>query len=75
MKAIQTKTIPATHTKPTRLKATCGKTTLTISAGKLDDLSEIHPGKNGTEDAGKEWLAPFVSGGLESGDFVHVFTK
>jgi hypothetical protein len=67
-----------------------------VSAGRLDDLSEIYPGKNrheiiarllcertaaeqsklhGTEDAGKEWRAPFVSGGLENGDFVHVFTN
>lgn len=88
MQAIVTKIIPATNTKPTRIKATCARGSVTIccdssseTAHRVVALKLV--GKFLTEDAEEygtppkenPWGKPFVSGCLPSGNYAHVFTS
>lgn len=89
MQAIATKVIPATNTRPTRIKAECARGSFIIpypdtvtgeaahrfAAEYLCGTFAAADRKHyGTPDAGKNWLAPFVTGQVKSGDYVHVFT-
>lgn len=87
--AIQTRVIPATNTKPTRIKATCERGSLTLSWDSLDGnrVEEKHhevakklAQKFVTEDEkewGKghsSWDYPLVTGALKD-SYVHVFVN
>lgn len=89
MQAIITKVIPATTHKPTRIKATCARGSLTIS--------RHHPRFDNTADYGRHIIAakmlcekfvkedyerhggnscfslPFATGGFPDGSHAHVF--
>jgi hypothetical protein len=86
MQSIQTKYLPATATKPSRIKATCDRGSITI--GYPHDLSgdAVHVAaadalvaKFVKEDAKKygahdnPWSLPRVCGGLPDGSLAHVF--
>jgi hypothetical protein len=90
MQAIETKYIPATNSKGTRLKAFCCRGSITVTVESLSgsltederhayvarllahkfavqDLKEY-----GSPIESNPWMRPFVSGGLKSGQTVHV---
>lgn len=86
MQAIITTIIPATKTKPTRIKAVCKRGKLVMSINSLPDIptgtNTIHRqiaqklcDKFRKEDHPQDytWHAPFVTGQLPNGDYVHVF--
>lgn len=91
MQAILTKVLPCTHTKGTRIKATCARGSITLQNHSqfslcddrshrivveklIEKFNKEDEKKYGAKPApGKEWNAPFVSGQLANGDFVHVF--
>lgn len=90
MQAIITKVLPATNTKPTRIKAICARGSITISYPDADNQEEAHvraahalATKFAVEDAAhygtttihSTWLAPRVCGQMVRGDYCHVFTK
>ena len=90
MQAITTKIIPATNTKPTRIKAECARGSVTISTDSIDyngqesmhhiaarHLTDIFCNQDApsTPIDKNPWNAPFVTGQIKSGDYVHVFTK
>lgn len=87
MQAITTKVIPATNTRPTRIKAECERGSLTVSG---DDTTEAGHrlaaralcgrfanadlAQYGSPVASNPWLRPFATGQTKRGDYVHVFT-
>lgn len=90
MQAIVTKYLPATNTKPSRIKAQCERGSITISFDCNLGVEDTHTaaakalvGKFVAEDAKKygshpkenPWNRPFVSGCLPSGNYAHVFTS
>lgn len=90
MQAIVTKYLPATNTKPSRIKAQCERGSITISFDCELGVDDTHKcaakalvGKFVTEDAkqygtkpaANPWNKPFVTGCLPSGNYAHVFTS
>lgn len=90
MQAIVTKYLPATNTKPSRIKATCARGSLTVSMSYETGIDGEHDmaaralcrkfavedkAKYGTEPLKNPWMKPFVSGCLPSGNYAHVFTS
>lgn len=88
MQAIQTKYIPATNYKGSRVKAWCARGSITISYPHDLSGDDVHVAaaqalvvkfaaedvkKYGKPDAGANWLKPRSCGQLKSGDYVHVF--
>lgn len=79
--AIHTKYLPASNTRPARIKATCGRGSLTLPIRQADtahiDTARALCDKFCKQDGrteGNPWNDPFVSGGLPDGSMVHVFT-
>lgn len=90
MQAIQTKLIPATNTKPTRVKASCDRGSIVISYPHELSGKEIHVyvatqlvekfltedrKEYGTPSDRNPWLRRRVVGQLKDGSFVHVFCR
>ncbi len=88
MQAIVTKIIPATNTKPTRIKATCARGSATICCDSSSETAHRVAvlklvGNFLTEDAKQygskpetnPWARDFVTGCLPSGNYCHVFTN
>lgn len=91
MQAIHTKVLPATNTKPTRIKAKCCRGSLTVaySGSAIFSSTEAHASvalslciKFADEDKARGipvdenlWLRGFVSGGLPDGSHAHVFVS
>jgi len=90
MQAIQTRYLPCTNNKPTRIKAWCERGSITVSNSEILSGEEAHrfavaklvrkfadedAKEYGSKDSENPWLRPFVTGGLPGGDFCHVFTK
>ncbi len=90
MQAIITKVLPATNTKPTRIKAICARGSMTISYPDAQTTEEAHvmavnalvsrfaredEKEYGTPREKNSWLAHRVCGQMVSGDYCHVFTK
>lgn len=88
MQAIYTKILPATNTKPTRIKASCSRGSLVVSydglegnmgqkhrqaAQRLIQKFLIEDEKRGIIPELNSWGKPIVTGGLENNDFVHCF--
>lgn len=88
--AIVTKYLPATNTKPSRIKAQCERGSLTVSMsyeGGIDfehvNAAKALCAKFVSEDVAKygshpktnPWGRPFVTGCLPSGNYAHVFTS
>lgn len=89
MQAILTRVIPATNTKPTRIKAICARGSLTMAYDGPhqlgSDLAHAEVARAlcsrfAVEDMAQygpksksAWDAPFVTGCLKNGDFAHVF--
>jgi len=89
MQAIQTKILPWTNTKPTRIKAFCTRGSITLSIPvEVDghDAAHIYGAqklcekfaaedveKFGNPQAGNSWNKNFVTGSLPNGDYAHVF--
>ena len=87
VQAITTRVIPATNTKPTRIKAECARGSIIISdfsgvgdaahryAARIlcESFEAADTKEYGIPNAGKTWLKPFISGVVKSGDYVHVF--
>lgn len=73
MQAIETKYIPVTNTKPSRIKAICDAGTLVVSWDYGLSIEENH------QSAAQElinklgWNKEFISGQLKSGNYAHVF--
>lgn len=90
MQAILSKIIPATNCKPTRIKASCARGSIIVSAdnlpGRTDDNHAIVAAKlvakfcaedlknYGTPIATNPWNRPLVTGQLPNGDYAHVLT-
>jgi hypothetical protein len=79
MKAIHTKTLPATNTKPSRIKALAeGVPSRTYSCDYLENLAGLD-NLNTHERAAhcfalsRNWSPTLVSGGLPNGDWCHCF--
>ena len=91
MQAIQTKVLPATNTKPTRIKAWCQRGSIILSIEELGsgrlDISHILAAerlcrKFLEEDFVKygahsdnPWIKPIQTGTLPNGDLAHVFIE
>lgn len=81
MQAIQTKFYGATNTRGTRMKATAGAGTLTLSYDYGLSLEENHKGAAKALCAKLGWVSipagkgytDFVSGCLPDGSYAHVF--
>jgi hypothetical protein len=88
MQAIQTKYIPATNHKPSRIKAWCERGSITVSYDyELGDEGAAQVAVNalvsrfaeqdrknyGTPVEGNPWLRPMACGGLPSGGYAFVF--
>jgi hypothetical protein len=84
MKAILTKYIGPTNTKPARIKASaegCGSETYTVD--ELEEGLEKQKRPNNTQElhalaaraytADRGWPGPLTSGGLPNGDWAHCF--
>jgi hypothetical protein len=73
MQAIKTKIIPATNTKPTRIKATsCGGISVTLSTSNIEGDQHIAAVRALCEKL--KWKGKMVMGGLtKDGDCVAVF--
>jgi len=73
--AITTKSIPATNTKPARIKAKCCGGSITISRHVCDNYEEAEKiaVRKLMEKLGFDPTLDFVSGIIDSGDTVHVF--
>lgn len=87
MQAILIKYLPATNYRPSRLKASCERGSVTICyqshcdnpehaalRALLRKLIAEDKAKYGP-DAGKPWHGPWVMGQLASGDYIAVSTK
>jgi hypothetical protein len=90
MQAIQTKYLPATNNRGSRIKATCDRGSITIPYPHELSGDEVHrvavralvakfnaedEARYGTKpEDGKGWNAGFVTGGLPDGTCAHVFT-
>lgn len=89
MQAIQTKYIPATNTRGSRIKATCEAGSITIPYPSAETTEGAHKlaalalceklaerlNKEYGNNAGAFWLAPRICGGLPDGSYAHVFTQ
>ena len=91
MQAIITKVLPATDTKPTRIRAVCARGSMTISYPDADNEEQAHAlavealvdrfaredeTEYGTPREKNSWLAHRVCGQMvRGGDYCHVFTK
>lgn len=90
MQAIQTKFLPATNFKGSRIKAVCSRGSITLSYPDELNQSDVHPWaarklcerfaaedlkQYGTPIEKNPWLKPFVSGGLPDNTEVHVFVN
>lgn len=87
MQAILTKIIPATNTKPTRIKAVCARGSLTVARDTDLDYEQDHKQAAkalavkfsaldtdaGIPLDGSPWLRPTVCGQLPDGSFAHVY--
>lgn len=89
MQAIITKVIPATNTRPTRIKATCGRGSLTVAfphelSGEachvyvVERMCELFDEqdrkKRGSKSCHKgSWSRPKASGQIPSGEYVFCF--
>ena len=90
MQAIVTKYLPATNTKPSRIKAQCERGSLTVSWSYEGRDEDEHANaakalcakfiaedgeRYGSNPKRNPWAAPFVTGCLPSGNYAHVFTS
>lgn len=89
MQAIITKYLSATNTKPSRVKATCERGSITVAFDHTGGVEHAHcyaanalcekfVGEDaigyGTPPTKNPWAGPRLSGCIPSGDYVHVFT-
>jgi hypothetical protein len=90
MQAITTKYLPATNTKPSRIKAACERGSITVSYDSAGSDEDAHvaaaqalvesfivqdSAKYGSNAKSNPWNAKRVVGGLHSGGYAHVFVK
>lgn len=89
MQAIQTRYIPPTNTKGSRIKAWCDRGTMSVPypyhkmegeechryAAEQLIARFVSEDKKQYGDTKSMWQRPFVSGGLPTGDWAHVFTS
>lgn len=90
MQAIQTKYIPATNTKHSRIKAWCERGSIITSYDTTTNDEDAHIAaagllvakfatedfkKYGTPHANNPWNRPRITGGLPGGGYAHVFTS
>jgi hypothetical protein len=81
MKAIQTKILPATNTKPTRIKALAeGVPSQIYSRDYLENLAGLdhlntHQRAAHCFALSRNWGTSLVSGGLPNGDWCHCFVN
>ena len=85
--AILTKYLPPTFTRPSRMKATCGRGSLTLSCEAIPGpdkhvtIANALIAKFVKEDEGRyakgknPWAAPRICGCLPNGNYAHVFVK
>lgn len=87
MQAIHSKYIPATNNRPSRIKASCERGSVTISFPHLSGdenhreavrrlvwrFIEEDKNQNATPPASNPWGREFVTGGLPDGTFAHIF--
>ena len=88
MQAIQTKYLPATNNRGSRIKATCERGSITIPFPYDLNGDDVHRKavdalvtrfmtedreRNGTPALDNPWFRPFVSGSLPDGTMAHVF--
>lgn len=84
MQAIITKILPATNTRPTRIKASCERGSITVSYyhngaehGHIDAANALIAKfvRQDGERSPNPWTTPRVCGQLPSGDYAHVFVS
>lgn len=84
MKAIQTKILPATNTKPTRIKASAeGVKSITVTRSAAEDAvrglpnpeEQVHQFAAGILAAVQDWPVEFKSVGLPDGSWAHCFVE
>lgn len=90
MQAIQTKYLPCTNNRGSRIKASCDRGSITIPYPHELSHDEVHReavrqliakfnkedvAKYGSVDQGRGWNAPFVTGSIPDGSYVHVFVQ
>jgi len=88
MQAITTKYLPATNTRPSRIKATCDRGSITIPyphelsgdavhiaavRALVDGFGAEDLAQYGTPKDGNPWNRPFATGTLSDGTVAHVF--
>jgi hypothetical protein len=88
MQSIETKYLPCTNTRGSRIKAECVAGNITIPYPHAENIDGAHilaakelcrklAERNVKEYGGKledePWLRPFVTGTIKNGNFVHVF--
>lgn len=73
MQAIVTKYLPATNTKPSRIKATSSAGSVTVSYSYDLDTEGCHRQAAQALCEKLGWAGQYVTGGLPNGDYVHVF--
>ena len=73
MQAIQTKYLPCTNSKGSRIKATCAAGSVTVSWNYSSDTKLNHVTAALTLCNKLEWSGDLVTGQLKDGSYVHVF--
>lgn len=75
MQAIQTKMLPCTNTKPTRVKAECYSGSVIVNWNHSLDIDENHKHTARLLLDKLGWKFEFVSGTLKDGSMVHVIIE
>ena len=73
MQAIQTKYLPCTNSKGSRIKATCAAGSVTVNWNYSSDTKLNHVTAALTLCNKLEWSGDLVTGQLKDGSYVHVF--
>ena len=72
MQAIRTKYLPATHTKPSRIKAECEAGTITISYDYSLNIDQLHQKAAYMLLEKLKWAPEFIHTGSFKGNYYHV---
>ena len=88
MQAIQTKYLPATNTRPTRIKAFCARGAIVITNDDSRESAHCYAANKlcekfvaddvklyGTPPLQNPWARKRISGCLPNGNYAHVFTS
>jgi hypothetical protein len=75
MQAIETKYLPVTNTRPSRIKASCDASSIIVAWDYSLDIEENHINAASKLCKKLEWNKTIISGCLPSGNYAHVFLR